>query len=429
MPFGPLRYGPLVGKIWTALGSRLAFGGQAGMTGRKPKKPVGLVVGAAGYDDVLASVVSLLEFARRASARAVNAVMTATYWHIGRRLVEYEQSGDGRAEYGERVVERLSEDLSAKFGRGFSRVNLWQMRKLYLSWPQDRILQTVSGELPRPSDGAKATGTEDALHRNAGLIPDLDLQLLASAFPLSWSHYVRLLSVKDEAARSFYETESLRGGWTIRQLDRQISTQFYERLALSRNKSAMLRKSAKAKPADEVSPEAEIKDPFVLEFLGLKDEYSESEMENALIQRLEAFLLELGGDFAFVGRQRRLRIGNQWFRVDLLFFHRRLRCLIVIDLKTGRFSHADVGQMHLYLNYAKEHWALPDENPPVGLILCAEKDEAVAHYALTNLPNKVLAAEYKTVLPKAGVIAAEIERARRMLELRGLGTEDTNPKA
>ena len=180
----------------------------------------------------------------------------------------------------------------------------------------------------------------------------------------------------------------------------------------------MLRKGASPRPEDSVTPEEEIKDPFVLEFLGLKDEYSESELEEALIKHLEAFLLELGGDFAFVGRQRRLRIGDEWYRIDLLFFHRRLRCLIVIDLKLGKFTHADAGQMHLYLNYAKENWMLPGENPPVGLILCAQKDDAVAHYALEGLANKVLAAEYRMALPEEKVLVAELKRTRKLLEQR-----------
>jgi hypothetical protein len=167
-----------------------------------------------------------------------------------------------------------------------------------------------------------------------------------------------------------------------------------------------------------VSPEEEIKDPFVLEFLGLRDEYSESELEGALISQLENFLLELGGDFAFVGRQRRLRVGDEWYRVDLLFFHRRLRCLVVIDLKLGKLTHADAGQMHLYLNYAREHWTNLGENPPVGLILCAQRNAAIAHYALEGLPNKVLAAEYRTALPDEEVLAAEVERTRKHLEGR-----------
>jgi predicted nuclease of restriction endonuclease-like (RecB) superfamily len=236
---------------------------------------------------------------------------------------------------------------------------------------------------------------------------------------------VRLLAVKNENARAFYEEEALRGGWTVRQLDRQIQSQFYERTALSRNKTAMLTKGTQARPEDIMSPEEEIKDPYVLEFLDLKDEYSETDLEAALIAKLEAFLLELGGDFTFVGRQRRLRVGDEWYRIDLLFFHRRLRCLVIIDLKIGKFTHADAGQMHLYLNYTREHWTLPDENPPVGLILCAEKDHAVAKYALEGLPNKVLATEYRTTLPKERVLVEAIETTKRQLETRAL----TKPKA
>jgi predicted nuclease of restriction endonuclease-like (RecB) superfamily len=227
-----------------------------------------------------------------------------------------------------------------------------------------------------------------------------------------------LLSVDNPHARQFYETEALRGGWTVKQLDRQIDTQFYERTALSRNKAAMLTKHNRRRHDDAVTAEEELKDPFLLEFLGLKDEYSESQLEEALIHKLEAFLLELGNDFTFIGRQRRLRVGDKWYRIDLLLFHRRLRCLVIIDLKTGQFSHADVGQMHLYCNYAGEHWTHADENPPVGLILCTSRDDAVARYSLDRLPNKIMAARYKTALPHEKVIAAELEKTRRLLESR-----------
>ncbi len=226
---------------------------------------------------------------------------------------------------------------------------------------------------------------------------------------------MKLLSVKSPEARAFYEVEALRGGWSVRQLSRQISTQFYERTLLSRNKAAMLEKGAQPRPEDAVTPEEELKDPFILEFLALKDEYSENDLEEALIRHIESFLLELGGDFTFVGRQRRLRIGDQWFRVDLLFFHRRLRCLVIIDLKLGEFTYADAGQMHMYLNYAREHWTNPSENPPVGLILCNKKNEAVAHYALQGLDN-ILAAEYETTLPDEKLLAAELKRTRKVLE-------------
>jgi predicted nuclease of restriction endonuclease-like (RecB) superfamily len=226
------------------------------------------------------------------------------------------------------------------------------------------------------------------------------------------------LGARSSGARAFYETEALRGGWTVRQLRRQIDTQFYERTALSRNKAAMLAKGARPKPEDATTAEEEIKDPLVLEFLGLKDEYSESDLEEALILRLEQFLLELGSDFTFVGRQRRLRIADAWYRIDLLFFHRALRCLVVIDLKLGELTHADAGQMHLYLNYAREHWTRDGENPPVGLILCAKRDAAFAKYALEGLSNKVLAAEYRTTLPDEKVLATELTHARRLLESR-----------
>ena len=207
----------------------------------------------------------------------------------------------------------------------------------------------------------------------------------------------------------------------------RLIPQFYERTALSKNKAAMLAKGQMGHDDAAVLPEAAIKDPFVLEFLDLKDEYSESDLEDALIHRLETFLLELGSDFCFIGRQRRLRVGNEWYRVDLLFYHRRLRCLVIIDLKVERFTHADAGQMHLYLNYAREHWVQENENPPVGLILCAQKDAAVARYALDGLPNKVLAAEYRTALPDEELLAAEIARAREALRRRGLPPAGESP--
>ena len=360
-----------------------------------------------GYDEILSDIVDLLESGRRASARTINVIMTATYWEIGRRIVELEQDGKKRAEYGKTLLKRLSSDLQSRFGRGFSERNLEQMRLFYSEWP---ISQTVSAK-------SQLTAIAQPTSDQPRILPDESYQSIWSKqFPLSWSHYVALISVKNPHARMFYETEALRGGWSVRQLNRQINTMFYERTALSRNKAAMLIKGAKPKSADVITPEEEIKDPVVLEFLGLKDEYSESELEEALIKHLESFLLELGSDLAFIGRQKRLRIGDQWFRVDLLFFHRRLRCLMVIDLKIGKFTHADAGQMHMYLNYAREHWTHPDENPPVGLILCAEKDAAVARYALEGLSNKVLAAEYRMTLPDEKTIAAELEHTRKTLE-------------
>ena len=371
----------------------------------------------AGYDAILSGLVDLLESARRISARAVNAVMTATYWEVGRRVVEFEQGGEQRAAYGEALLKKLAVDLTARFGRGFSAVNLSQMRKFSQTWPKENIFQTVSEISVSGSPAPRLPNIFQTLSEKSGDESALpDLERVAARFPLPWSHYVRLLGLRSDEARKFYEAEALRGGWSVRQLDRQISSQFYERTALSRNKAAMLRKAGKPEAGDAVSPDEEIKDPFVLEFLGLKDEYSESDLEDALIRHLESFLIELGGDFAFVARQRRLRIGDEWYRVDLLFFHRKLRCLVVIDLKLGRFTHADAGQMHLYLNYAREHWTNEGENAPIGLILCAQKDDAVARYALEGLANKVVAREYLTALPKEKVLADEIEKTRKRLE-------------
>lgn len=361
------------------------------------------------YAGLVAEVSRLLETARRSSARVVNAVMTATYWELGQRIVEFEQRGERRAGYGEELLQRLAVDLTHRFGRGFSYPNLNKFRQLYLAYPAAREsaaknLSTLSIE----STLAAAPAQLEA--------PAAKAVRLATTFPLPWSHYVRLLAVKNETARRFYETEALRGGWSVRQLDRQISTLFYERTALSRDKAAMLTKGAKARPQDRVSADEEVKDPLVLEFLNLKDEYSESDLEELLLHHLENFLLELGGDFAFVGRQRRLRIGDEWYRVDLLFFHRRLRCLVVIDLKIGKLTHADAGQMHMYLNYTREHWMEEGEGPPVGLILCSRSDDALAQYALEGLPNKVLAREYRLALPDESRLAAELEQTRQRLE-------------
>lgn len=386
-----------------------------------------LVPAGTDYGGIHGDIVALLEAARSAAVRSVNALMTATYWEIGRRLVEFEQGGQERAAYGTTLLKRLSADLVARFGRGFSERNLDQMRNFYLGWPPEQISQTLSAK-STAREIPQTASAESAARQMFGavLLNPVNLPVLSQAFPLPWSAYVRLLSVKNPQARKFYETEALRCGWSVRQLDRQINSQFYERIALSHNKAAMLQKAEVGQREDLVTPEQALKDPFVLEFLDLKDEYSESELEEALIRHLADFLLELGDDFAFVGRQRRLRLDDTWFRVDLLFFHRRLKCLLVIDLKIGRFSHADAGQMHLYLNYAREHWMKPGENPPVGLILCASKGSNEAHYALEGLPNKVLAAEYQTVLPDERLLAQELEKTRRELEARRITRGDSS---
>jgi predicted nuclease of restriction endonuclease-like (RecB) superfamily len=450
---------------------------------QRKKSAVARASQGAGRSDYRAwsgGIAALLAEARRQSARSVNAILTATYWEIGRRIVEFQQQGEQRAEYGDILLKRLSADLAKRFGRGFGWRNLFQMRGFYLTHqdilstlsaksaatailqtlsaisfppaldvqaavsPQSGKLQTASAKsaetkkvqtLSGQSSGALIRQTPSAeleicqtvsdkflppIYATASRKSEIDLALyleaLCHAFPLSWSHYVRLLSVEQPEARKFYETESLRGGWSVRQLDRQVSTLFYERTALAKNKAKLLTTGAKARPEDAVSVEEEIKSPYILEFLNLRDDHAENDLEDALVRHLEAFLLELGNDFTFVARQKRIRVGKQWYRIDLLLFHRRLRCLFIFDLKLGRFTHADAGQMNLYVNYAGEHLTLAGENPPAGLILCSEHDEAVARYSMGNVTNKILAAQYKLALPDPRLIEKEIEKTRRMLE-------------
>ena len=403
---------------------------------------------SAHYDHLLRDLSGLLEQARRTSVRSVNAIMTATYWETGRRIVEFEQGGRKRAGYGEELLKRLAVDLTGRFGRGFSFTNLKKYRQFYIAYPPEKIGPTLSGQfqlaigptasglsglqpipatvsmesepaaIVAPSDKSETSSRISQTVSGESIASSITLAELARAFPLPWSHYVLLMAARSPEARAFYHAEALRGGWSVRQLDRQMAALFYERAALSKNKAAVLQKGGRPQPDDAVSAEEEIRDPLVLEFLNLKDEYSESDLEEALVRHLEKFLLELGGDFAFVGRQRRLRIGEEWYRVDLLFFHRRLRSLVVIDLKLGKFTHADAGQMNLYLNYARDHWTQPGENPPVGLILCTSADTALAKYALDGLPSKVLAREYQLALPKEKFLAAELEKTRHQLESR-----------
>jgi predicted nuclease of restriction endonuclease-like (RecB) superfamily len=213
-------------------------------------------------------------------------------------------------------------------------------------------------------------------------------------------------------------TSAIRGGWSVRQLDRQISTQFFERTAHSKRPEALLARGQIPRPEDAISVRDEVRSPYLLEFLDLKDEYSETELEDALIRHLESFLLELGAGFSFVARQKRIRIGNEWYRIDLLLFNRRLKCLVVIDLKVGKFTHADAGQMNLYLNYVRERLSEAGEKDPVGLILCSEKDDAVVHYAMGGIQAKVFASRYLTVLPDAETLRREIQETKHAIETR-----------
>jgi len=370
-----------------------------------------------GYGGLLTGVSELLEQARHAAVRSVNQILTATYWEIGRRIVEFEQKGAYRAEYGESLLRRLSKDLVLEFGRGFSEENLRLMRLFYLHY-RGRISQTVSGKLAAP------VSTKKSQTASGFLSPPIDssktgaevLQTVSALFPLSWSHYVRLLALDEQAKRDFYEEEARRAGWSVRQLDRQINSMLYERVALSKKKGELLKQAEGS--GNHITAEEAIKDPYVLEFLGLPEPVSERDLENALIHHMADFLLELGYGFTFVARQKRLQIGSESYYIDLLFYHRGLRCLVVIDLKVGKFTHADAGQMNLYLNYLTENEMLEGEESPIGLILCSEKDEAVAHYALGKLTNKIFASRYKLHLPDPEILTREVEAERRRLEMR-----------
>ncbi|MBT9170910.1 MAG: hypothetical protein DDT18_01266 [Actinobacteria bacterium] len=366
------------------------------------------------YSRLITNLASLIEQGRKAAVRYVNTALVATYWLIGRRIVEYEQKGKERAEYGEALLKKISADLTPRFGKGFTERNLEYMRQFYLTYPE--ISHTVCAELPedRAAEKSYTVGTE--------LIPISQAvsgisEALVRKFPLSWSHYRLLIHIDEPFKREFYEAECIRGNWSVRQLDRQIQSMLYERTALSKRKLAVIAK-AHEKPL-ALKPEDEIKDPYILEFLGLKDEYSESQLEEALIKHLEHFLLELGIGFTFVARQKRITLEGTHYHLDLLLYHRILKCLVAIDLKIGEFTHADAGQMNLYLNYLKDKEKLPEENDPVGIILCSDRKKTIVEYALGGMSNKIFASKYRLQLPDPEVLKTEIEHERqRLLEMK-----------
>jgi len=387
---------------------------------KKTSKQMGMeAVDHHDYSGLLTGITKLLEEARRASAHSVNEILIVTYWEIGRRIVECEQKGSEKPSYGEEIIDRLALDLTHRFGRGFSRRNLFLIRSFYLTYRER--MQTPSAlsqkgkETRIPSkEVAEIVQTVSALSSPLTILEIS--QSMSAKFPLSWSHYVRLLSLDEQEKRDFYEEESRRTGWSVRQLDRQINSMLYERVALSKKKGDLLKRAEG--PRNLITAEEAIKDPYVLEFLGLPEPSSEKDLENALIQHMADFLLELGYGFTFVARQKRLQVGSESYYLDLLFYHRGLQCLVAIDLKVGKFTHADAGQMNLYLNYLLENEKMENENDPIGLILCSERDEAVAHYALGRLSNKIFASRYRLQLPDPKILKREIEAERKRLEMR-----------
>jgi len=300
------------------------------------------------------------------------------------------------------------------------------MRTFYRGW---EICPTPSGKFEArskcPTLSGKSGRQKPQLRsaQSAQTLTPVETPIaMAGAFPLSWSQYVRLMSVDNPQARVFYETEAVRGGWSVRQLDRQIGTQFYERAVRSKRPHALLTRGRAPQPEDAPAVDEEIRDPYLLEFLNLKDEYSETDLEEALIRHLEWFLLEMGTGFTFAARQKRIRIGDSWYRIDLLLYHRGLRCLVLIELTTKAFTHADAGQMNLYLNYVKEHLAMPGEADPIGIILCSNKDDAVVKYATGGIRTKVFASKYMTDLPDEETLRREILMTRRAIRMRRLAS-------
>ena len=342
-------------------------------------------------------VVELLQNARQQVLRTVNSTMTFTYFEIGRIIVEEEQNGKERAEYGKQVLKGLSEQLTNEFGKGFSLRNLEQIRQFYLIYSKSETLlrilniqntQTLSAELESPN-----THTVTAEFKN------IDFQTLISFFKLTWSHYTFLMRIDDEKERSFYEIESEKYNWSVRELKRQYDTALYTRLSLSRDKEGILKLSEEGQIIE--NPKDIIKDPYILEFLGLPElhQYSESDLEQEIINKLEHFLLELGHGFAFIARQKRITFDDKHFRIDLVFYNRVLKCFVLIDLKIGELKHQDLGQMQMYVNYYDREMRLEGENKTIGIVLCQNKSELVVEYTLPENNEQIFASKYKTILP------------------------------
>jgi predicted nuclease of restriction endonuclease-like (RecB) superfamily len=309
------------------------------------------------YKKLLNDIGVTIERAKQTAAVAINHELVKANWEIGKHIVEFEQKGNEKAEYGSQLLARLSKDLKLKFGKGFSKSSVYLSREFYLNYP---IFQTLSGKL-------------------------------------SWSHFVTLLSISDPSAREFYEEQLLVENWSVRELQRQVNASLYERVALSRKKRGIQkgRKNAKIHSYQNV-----IKDPYILDFLGHKGKISEKKLEQALIDNLQAFLLELGKGFAFVARQFKIPNRNKHYSVDLVFYHRILKCFVLFDLKTRMVNHTDIGQMNWYLNYFIAEENVHDDNEPIGIILSPGKDEFLVEYALGGLSNKIFVSKYQLYLPE-----------------------------
>jgi predicted nuclease of restriction endonuclease-like (RecB) superfamily len=342
------------------------------------------IVEVEGAERLFMRVSGILTGARGRALQAVNHAMVAAYWEIGRAIVEEEQQGAERAEYGRGLITDLSRRLSRDFGKGFDRSNLMHMRAFYLAFP-----------------------IVDAVRRQ-----------------LTWTHYRLLLRIERPEARAFYEVEAVNAGWSTRELDRQINSLLFERLALSRDKAGVLALATEGH--DVQSPADLVKDPYVLEFVGMREQSRmlESDLEQALTDGLQQFLLELGKGFAFMGRQQRITLDGEHYYVDLLFYNRLMRCFVLLDLKLGKLTAQDLGQMQMYVHYYEREVTTPDENPPIGIVLCADKNEAVVRYTLPEHNRQIFASRYKLYLPTEEELVREIADSRAALEMEcALGRE------
>ena len=338
-------------------------------------------------------VVELLQNARHQVLRTVNSTMVCTYFEIGRMIVEEEQSGKDRAEYGKKILKGLSDELKKEFGKGFSIDNLENMRKFYLAYS---ISESLTRILQITNSPSLMTNSESVKLEE---IQTTKTQSLISFFKLTWTHYVFLMRIEDEKERRFYEIESEKYNWSVRELKRQYDSALYTRLALSRDKEGVLKLSEQGQIIEK--PKDIIKDPYILEFLGLPElhQYSESELEEEIINKLENFLLELGHGFTFVARQQRITFDDKHFRIDLVFYNRILKSFVLIDLKIGELKHQDLGQIQMYVNYYDRQMRLEDENKTIGIVLCQNKSDLVVEYTLPENNEQIFASKYKTVLP------------------------------
>lgn len=329
---------------------------------------------------------NLLEEAKKRTKTAVNISMVYTYYEIGKMIIEEEQNGSDRAEYGKNILQNLSMYLNERFGRGFSVTNLKQMRKFYIVYSSDQIGQKLS-------DQFKNLPTTDTGRR----------------FFLSWSHYLKLMRIDDVGERHFYEIEAAKNDWSLSELKRQFDSALYERIALSSDKGNIERLAAEGQILENSSDL--VKDPYILEFLGLPDKvtYSETELEKRIIDNLQEFLLELGRGFTFAGRQVRLTFDEEHFRCDLVFYNRLLKCFVLFDLKIGELKHQDIGQMQMYVNYYDRNVRLEDENETIGIILCKDKNESIVEMTLPANNTQIFASKYHTVLPSKAELKKLLE--------------------